>query len=486
MAGQAGESGRPTANRELVRARVVVQASLAGMTVLGLLAGGAAGALAQETPTAVAPQTTAAAAAPTPPAVFTVGAPHLQPIAQGLAALDGPAVWRVREITLSPSATEETVPASFLFQRTGASIVRNDVSDRRTRLEPREAAFMSAGDPFSRSAVGSDPSVAWVVELLPEAAAAAAGPGTTLFTSEPVTDYPIGTFDVELLRTVLLSNEVSEIPAHTGPALVMIAAGRVEVSAVGEPPVPLGAGSGVLAPEALTVRNPDDEPASFVVAMIGDGVDGAEGASQAQTQAQAQPQTAPTATVSSAPPTQAPLLQTPVAPTAAGLVPTVVPPVVLDPTFAPAAVEPTPVAAEPTPAPVEPTAVPTPAVPLSESGDTDEDGLSDVDEAAYGSDPLNKDYDADGLLDGEEVYVYGTDPLNNDTDGDGLLDGEEAGSYGTSPATSDADGDGLTDTDEIFTYGTDPAAFDTDGDGVPDGEEVLVYGTNPLDPASGP
>ena len=67
------------------------------------------------------------------------------------------------------------------------------------------------------------------------------------------------------------------------------------------------------------------------------------------------------------------------------------------------------------------TAVPTTAPAVSsESGDIDGDGLSDIDEAAYGSDPLNRDYDADGLLDGEEVYVHGTDPLNNDSDGDGL------------------------------------------------------------------
>ena len=486
MAGQAGERGRPTAEGGSHWGRGVLRTTLAGATALGLLAGGLAGALAQETPPATALETpqpaapTAAAPAPAPasaPATteFTVGAPHLQTVAQGLTALDGPVVWRVREVTLSPTAAQESGSTSFLLQRTGASLVRNDVSTRRTRLEPGEAAFLSAGDPFSRSAVGADPSIAWVVELLPEASAAASGAGSTLFTSEAVTDYPGGTFDVELQRTVMLPGQVSEIPAHTGPALVMVTAGRVQVSAVGEPPAPLGAGNGVLAPEALTVRNGDTEPASFVVAMIGDGVDGAGEAAGA-------PLAAPTS-VAAAPPTQAPFLQTPVAPTAAAnLVATVVPPVVLDPTPIPVAVEPTPV-----PVVVEPTPVPEqPAVPISESGDTDGDGLSDVDEAAYNSDPLNKDYDADGLLDGDEVYIYGTDPLNNDSDGDGLLDGEESGSFGTSPATSDADGDGLTDSDEIYTYGTDPAAFDTDGDGVSDGEEVLTFGTDPFDPASGP
>lgn len=410
----------------------------------------------------------AAAQQTAPSPEFTVGAPHLQTIAQGLAALDGPVVWRVREVGLSPSAAPETVAASFTLQRTGNAVVRNEATTRRTRLEPGEAVFLAAGDSFSRYSIGADPAIAWVVELLPQAAAAAAGAGTTLFTSEPVTDYPVGTFDVELMRGVMLPGEVTELPAHTGPALVMITSGRLQVSAVGQPPAPMGAGSGMLAPGALTLRNGDTQPAAFVVASIGQSVDGAEAAPAAPA--------APT--TPAAAPTASPLLQTPAPPpTQPVLTPTVVAPVVLDPTPVP----PPP----PTPVPVEPTPVP-PVATESPSGDIDGDGLSDIDEAAYGSDPLNRDYDADGLLDGEEVYVYGTDPLNNDTDGDGLLDGEEVNQMGTSPATTDSDGDGLSDAEEIYTYGTSPAAFDSDGDGIPDGEEVLIYGTNPLDPASRP
>jgi hypothetical protein len=444
---------------------------MAAAAILALA--GAGGALAQ-TPPAVAPLTTpppAEQAQPTPPSVeFTVGAPHLQPIAQGLVTIDGPVVWRVREVGLSPTAQQETPAASFALQRTGASIVRNDLSTRRMRLEPGEAAYMPAGDPVTRVATGADPSVTWVVEMLPQAGAASPGAGATLFSSDPIADYQTGTFDLELSRGVMTPGQVTELPAHTGPALVLITAGRVQVSSVGEAPMPVGAGSGLLAPGALTLRNGDTQPAAFVVAALGEAVDGAEGATAGN---------APVAT-------QAPLLQTPqpVAPTpAAGAAPTpaatVVPPVNLDPTPPPAPTEipPTPVPAAPDPGAV---------TGASASGDTDGDGLSDIDEAAYGSDPLNADYDADGLLDGEEVYVYGTDPLNNDTDGDGLLDGEEVNTFGTSPSTSDSDGDGLTDSEEIYTYGTNPSAFDSDGDGVPDGEEVLIHGTNPLDPASGP
>ncbi|MCX6780732.1 MAG: hypothetical protein NT003_01295 [Candidatus Magasanikbacteria bacterium] len=44
--------------------------------------------------------------------------------------------------------------------------------------------------------------------------------------------------------------------------------------------------------------------------------------------------------------------------------------------------------------------------------DADLDGLSDVLEKKYGTDPNKPDTDQDGLTDGEEVYIYHTDPKN--------------------------------------------------------------------------
>ena len=82
--------------------------------------------------------------------------------------------------------------------------------------------------------------------------------------------------------------------------------------------------------------------------------------------------------------------------------------------------------------------------------DTDGDGLPDGQETTLGTDPCAADTDGDGMPDGWE-YQFGFDPLdgnspapNADPDSDGLSNLEEAG-FGTNPGAADTDGDGLSD-----------------------------------------
>jgi len=124
--------------------------------------------------------------------------------------------------------------------------------------------------------------------------------------------------------------------------------------------------------------------------------------------------------------------------------------------------------------------------------DDDNDGLFNIIEKIYGTDPEKPDTDADGLTDYEEVYITGTDPLKYDTDdngindadddsdGDGLSNKEEIG-LGTNPQNADTDGDGLSDYDELNKYNTDPLKADSDGDTLKDGDEIEI-GLNPNDP----
>ena len=104
--------------------------------------------------------------------------------------------------------------------------------------------------------------------------------------------------------------------------------------------------------------------------------------------------------------------------------------------------------------------------------DTDGDGLSDGEEVQLDIDPCDQDTDDDEVPDGVEV----PNPLVPvDTDGDGLID----------PKDDDDDGDNVPTADEDYEPDGDPTNDDTDGDGTPDYLDVDDDGdgllTNPTE-----
>ncbi|MHA1359647.1 MAG: SBBP repeat-containing protein, partial [Candidatus Helarchaeota archaeon] len=139
--------------------------------------------------------------------------------------------------------------------------------------------------------------------------------------------------------------------------------------------------------------------------------------------------------------------------------------------------------------------------------DSDGDGLSDILENFYGTNPANPDTDNDGLLDGEEVLTYNTNATNPDTDWDLIPDGWEVLNslnplnndslsdpdndslsnlqeyqYNCNPQNPDTDSDGLNDSVELLTYFTNATNPDTDSDGLNDSVELFTYFTNATNP----
>ncbi len=116
-------------------------------------------------------------------------------------------------------------------------------------------------------------------------------------------------------------------------------------------------------------------------------------------------------------------------------------------------------------------------------GDTDGDGLSDeIENTITFTDPTLADTDGNGIFDGDEDFdedgltnleeiAAGTDCWMADSDLDGLSDKEELQTYNTNPMIVDTDEDGMSDGDEI-AYDTDPNNTDSDGDGILDGDEI--------------
>jgi hypothetical protein len=111
--------------------------------------------------------------------------------------------------------------------------------------------------------------------------------------------------------------------------------------------------------------------------------------------------------------------------------------------------------------------------------DPDNDGLSNLQEFLYTTQPHNADSDNDSLSDGDEVAIYYSSPTIFDTDEDGLSDGDEVNVHLSSPLIKDTDEDGLSDSSEVNLYLTSPISADTDTDGLPDQYEVL-NDLNPL------
>lgn len=108
--------------------------------------------------------------------------------------------------------------------------------------------------------------------------------------------------------------------------------------------------------------------------------------------------------------------------------------------------------------------------------DADGDGMTDEFERANGlnlndAGDAGSDTDNDGLTNLQE-FQRGTNPRAADTDGDALRDGDEI-TRNTNPKRGDSDSDGLRDGQEV-RIGTDPLVPDTDGDGLPDGTEVQL------------
>lgn len=126
--------------------------------------------------------------------------------------------------------------------------------------------------------------------------------------------------------------------------------------------------------------------------------------------------------------------------------------------------------------------------------DSDGDGLPNWLEEKYHTNPLERDTDGDGLLDGYEVFSSMTNPSEKDSDNNGVEDGDEDYDsdgltnieeqfFGSEAFIFDTDNDGLNDYEESI-WQTDPNRQDTDEDGIYDGIEVFVTETNPLKSAS--
>jgi len=364
-------------------------------------------------------------------------------VAQGIAPLsDGEVVWRAVIYQAMPrtDALTETRPLGFLVASGGPLLLSDDDPETdeedltpEARLAPGEAFLVQPGTKQQRASV-TDETIEYIaLELVPADDAGDIESGELLFVSAPFvaggTAPDLG-FDLDLVSAVMNEQESTTIPdvgksvailATDGAIDVIPSGGRRRTLQIGEGDVFSGEleirpaaqdamGEPGNAKRLIAIQAAPNGGATFIAAVVGPEIVPAEAPAPTEPPI-------PVQIPVEIPPTEAAIIEP-----AAEMPPSEAPP---DPTPAPTiepgrepVVEPT---IEPGREPVvEPTLEPTQDV------DSDFDGLTDRQEAQYGTDPFNRDTDGDLLSDGDEVFIYGTSPTNPNTDGDGCTDGYEA------------------------------------------------------------
>jgi hypothetical protein len=206
---------------------------------------------------------------PTTDMSLTAGQPAV--LAQGLTFVTGDQlVWSVSYID-APDLDEAESTAgvsALLLQREGATIIRNDVTGKRARIEAGEALFRAADDAYTISADGSG-STYWSFELTTVDAVQQ----SARYEGPIVEGVDEAVYDLELTRFILAPGDTADFPAFNGTALVMGLSGEIEVR--NEKLTSLAEGDGkTLTPAdgATTVANSGSDVAMYVVASLGDEV----------------------------------------------------------------------------------------------------------------------------------------------------------------------------------------------------------------------
>lgn len=208
-------------------------------------------------------------------------------LAQGLIYLTGDnVIWQVREVTLSDAETV-TGNARVILQRTGTTVVRNDLTGKRTRLEPGEAYFAAAGDPYTTIAEGNSPSSIWIFEV---SNSNQVGEGA-FYLSPDVAGYGEGTYDFEFTRYVIPAGQTVDYMGGSGPSLLVVLSGSAEVTLKSEV-ASLNTKDGLVVDSSAVMGAPDGE-AVVVALTIGPSV---SDESAAPPQAQQAPAASGTAT----------------------------------------------------------------------------------------------------------------------------------------------------------------------------------------------
>lgn len=234
------------------------------LAVTALLAGGLliAPAAAWALPTALPAARQDAPSATNPPQV----------IAQGVARLPKGAIgWTLQrvDVTGDKATPVPAFPLGFILSDNASVVVLTDKEEALGVLDYGEAVFLDGGA-GGIAPWRDDAASLYELALIPQDAAAS----TTATVIGDFFQAPEGRsgFEIELARGVLTNGVASTVPASRSgaPTLLLQTSGAADLVSENGEPVMMTAGQFALLTGSITVRGAGDEPATFVVASIGE------------------------------------------------------------------------------------------------------------------------------------------------------------------------------------------------------------------------
>jgi hypothetical protein len=203
-----------------------------------------------------------------------------QVIAQGVARLPGGDVaWTVRSIEVpgGEGTPVASFPIGFAVADGAAISVLNAKGEVLNLLADGEAAFLPSGKAGALASWRDDMASLYEVALVSgQEASTGETPGTVVGT--PFAAPKGDAFDIEITRTMLARDDQATIPASGSgtPVLYLQTAGATQLQVEGGQTVELSAGQFAQLQGNVMVRGASDEPATFLIAAIGEATGGRE------------------------------------------------------------------------------------------------------------------------------------------------------------------------------------------------------------------
>jgi hypothetical protein len=206
-------------------------------------------------------------------AVGDMTAPR-QVIAQGIARLPrGDVAWTVRsmEVPDGEGTPVASFPIGFAVADGAAIAVLDADGGVLNLLADGEAAFLPNGKAGALASWQDDAASLYEVALV-SGQEASAGETSGTVAGTPFAAPEGGAFDIEIARTMLTRDEQTTIPASRSgtPVLYLQTSGTTQLQTDGGQTVELAAGQFALLVGDVIVGGASDEPATFLVAAIGE------------------------------------------------------------------------------------------------------------------------------------------------------------------------------------------------------------------------